>query len=736
MEYITGYVSRIVYRNEDNGYTVAEVSSGGEDQTIVGTLPLLQAGEYIEAHGSMKDHAVYGEQLYVQGYQIKAPEDEAAIERYLASGAIKGIGKALAGRIVKKFGTDSFRIIEEEPERLAEVKGISLGMAQKIGAQAGANRSQRDAMMFLQQYGISLSLAARIYKEYGEAVYGIIEQNPYRLADDIPGVGFKIADGIAARAGISADSDYRIESAIQYVLLSSLSAGHTYLPRPELEDNTRRLLGVDTGSFEERLASLSMDHRIKIKEKDGKELVYAAGCYYTELNTARHLIDLDHTFSADPARTRAQIEAIERESGIELDAGQREAVEACAGHGVLVITGGPGTGKTTAISAIISFFEMNGMSVELAAPTGRAAKRMSEATGCEARTIHRMLEISGVNDDSTANVHYGRNRDNPLEADVVIIDEMSMVDIQLMENLLEAIPMGTRLIMVGDMDQLPSVGPGNVLKDIINSGRFHVVRLVKIFRQEEASDIIVNAHRINRGEHVDLSARSRDFLFINRGSANAVLNAVLTLMTDKLPAYLGCETFDIQVMAPMRKGSLGVERMNRILQEYLNPPHSDRVQYEYNGSLFREGDKVMQIKNDYQKEWEVRNRYGFTLESGLGVFNGDIGIIESINTFAEQVCVRFDEDRITYYDFGELDELVLAYAVTIHKAQGSEYEAVIIPLISGPRMLMTRNLLYTAVTRARSCVCIVGSAQAVNTMIDNETEQRRYSSLADRLEEL
>lgn len=736
MDTMSGYVNKIVFRNDENGYTVAELFGGGEEKTIVGILPMLEEGEYIKASGTLKKHPVYGEQLAVEAYQSSVPEDTLSIERYLASGAVKGIGAALAARIVKKFGEDTFRILEEEPERLAEVRGISSRMALELGSQAAEKRDMRQAMVFLQRYGISLNLAAKIYKEYGTELYSVIEKNPYRLADDIAGVGFKIADEIAEKAGIRADSDYRIRSGILYTLLQAMTNGHTYLPMEELLKGTSTLLGVELDSIEDQIMDLVMDKRLVVKKEEDQVLVYAAKYYYMEMSVARQLLELDSVWAVEEGEALSMIRRIETEGKLVLDEHQREAVLEAARHGVLVITGGPGTGKTTAITALIRFFEMEGMTVDLGAPTGRAAKRMSEATGREARTIHRMLELTGLQEEGSAEAHFSRNRANPLEADVIIIDEMSMVDIQLMQCLLEAVAVGTRLILVGDRDQLPSVGPGNVLKDLIQSGCFHVVRLTRIFRQAAASDIILNAHKINRGEAVDVNAKSRDFLFVKRQDANSVINAALGLIIKKLPDYLQVPMFEIQVITPMRKGALGVERLNRILQEFLNPPDEKKAEKEYALGVFREGDKVMQIKNNYQREWEIRSRYGIVTESGAGVFNGDIGIIRGINAFAEEVTVEFDEGRIAVYDFSELEELELAYAITIHKAQGSEYPAVVIPLLSGPRLLMTRNLLYTAVTRAKTCVCIVGLPETFQAMIENESEKRRYSSLDRRLEEM
>ncbi len=736
METISGYVNKIVYRNEETGYAVVELFGGGEETTVVGSLSMLEEGEYITAEGARKLHPLYGEQLVVESYEAQAPEDAMSMERYLGSGAIKGIGPALAARIVKKFGDDTFRVLEEEPERLVQVKGISERKAMELGSQVAEKRDMRQAMLFLQKYGISLNLSAKIFKQYGAELYRIVEQNPYRMADDIAGVGFKIADEIAGKVGIRADSDYRIKSGILYTLFQAMSGGHTYLPLGELRVETEHLLGVGLPSIEEYVMDLVMDKRLVVKKEEEGPIVYAAKYYYMEMTAAKRLLELDFTWETSSESVLSRLSQIEAEEGRSLDERQREAVLEAAGRGVLIITGGPGTGKTTTIRAIIRYFEMEGLKVELAAPTGRAAKRMAEAADHEARTIHRLLELSGMQEEEREQVRFSRNRNNPLEADVIIIDEMSMVDIQLMDSLLEAVAAGTRLILVGDRDQLPSVGPGNVLKDMIQSKRFHVVWLTRIFRQAEASDIIINAHKINRGEPVDISARSRDFLFIKRTDANAAINASISLIREKLPGYLGVPMSEIQVIVPMRKGLLGVERLNRILQEYLNPPDRRKAEKEWSRGIFREGDKVMQIKNNYQLEWEIPGKNGTTPDCGTGVFNGDIGIVKEINAFAEELKVEFDEGRVVTYDFEGLHELELAYAITIHKSQGSEYAAVVIPLLSGPRMLMTRNLLYTAVTRAKSCVCIVGLPETFREMAGNETEQRRYSSLDKRLEEL
>lgn len=734
MATVNGYVEKIKFRNEENGYSILSVNSDGEEYVLVGTFPYISEGDFIEASGRSVEHPVYGDQIQVETYELKAPEDSASMERYLGSGAVKGVGTALAARIVRRFKADTFRIIEEEPERLAEVKGISEKMAMSISEQMEAKKDLRQAMMFLQGYGISMNLALKIYNEYGPRLYGIIKENPYKLADDIQGVGFKMADEIAQRVGIFTDSDFRIRSGIFYTLLQSVANGHTYLPKEELFAGASELLHVAPESMEKHLVDLQMEKKIVVK---GQE-IYAAQYYYMELNAARMLHDLNLRGSEPEGEIRKKLERICAEEQIEPDELQIQAVIEAVNSGLLIITGGPGTGKTTTINTIIRYFEQEEMEILLAAPTGRAAKRMTEATGYEARTVHRLLELTGIPDDSgtSSGMHFERNEENPLDADAIIIDETSMVDIYLMHALLRAVNPGTRLILVGDVNQLPSVGPGNVLRDLIASGCFNVVRLTRIFRQAAESDIIVNAHRINGGEQIPLGKPSRDFLFIRRENPDAIISAMITLIREKLPGYVHADPFEIQIMTPMRKGALGVERLNSILQEYLNPKSPDKAERESGGVIYRVGDKVMQIKNNYQIEWEIRNRYGIPVDGGTGVFNGDIGRIRSINTFAEHLTVEFDEGKMVDYSFRQLEELELAYAITIHKSQGSEYPAVVVPVHSGPRMLMTRNLIYTAVTRARSCVCLVGIPETFQAMVNNEMEQRRYTGLKARLKEI
>ena len=737
---LKGFVDKIIFRNADNGYTVFNLISAPNEIeiTCVGSLTFINEGEYVEMEGVYIDHPIYGQQFQIESYEVKEPEDLLSMERYLGSGAIKGIGAVMAAKIVKYFREETFRIIEEEPERLAEIKGISERKAQEIAEQFEEKRDMRGAMLFLQQYGISNNLAVKIYNEYGMKMYEIIRSNPYKLAEDINGVGFKIADEIAVRAGIKTDSDYRIRAGILYVLVQASNNGHIYLPEEILIVKLCELLQtpIDEETIKGHIVSLVIDKKIIAKELDGKNCIYNASYYYMELNSARMMCDLNIKCDVTTNEIEKHLTYIEKTFDIELEEMQRLAVIEAARNGVLILTGGPGTGKTTTINAIIRFFETQGMDILLAAPTGRAAKRMQETTGQEARTIHRLLELSKVPEMGDNRFTFERNESNPLETDVVIIDEMSMVDVSLLNALLKAIMVGTRLILVGDVNQLPSVGPGNVLKDLIASHQFNVVKLTKIFRQASESDIIVNAHKINDGEPLQVDNKSKDFFLLRRTEPAMITNVIVQLIHSNLSSYINASKYDIQVLTPMRKGELGVEKLNQILQESLNPRDGQKKEKEFHQTIFREGDKVMQIKNNYQLPWEIKSRYGITVESGMGVFNGDAGIIKEINLFSEQMVVEFDEGKMVTYAFAQLDELELAYAITIHKSQGSEYPAVILPLLNGPKMLLTRNLLYTAVTRAKSCVTIVGSERMVQLMIDNESEQKRYTSLSQRIIEL
>ena len=716
--------------------------------TCVGSFSYISEGEYFKLECQETQHSVYGRQYKVINAETIEPEDADAMERYLGSGAVKGIGKALAKRIVSVFGDETFRVIEEEPERLADIKGISERMARVISENFYDKRELRNAMMFLQKYGISSGLSVKIYKQYGAGIYEVLRTNPYRMAEEIKGVGFKTADEIALRGGISIDSQYRTRAGILYVLSEAVGQGHTFLPEQEFMDMTVSLLEIEPEAVEQPLDSLILDRKVIPADmlipgaEEKVKCYYLAPFYYMELAVARMLIDLDVRHRINRDKTERALKEIEESLSVELDEIQREAIFAAAENGILILTGGPGTGKTTTINALIRYFEGEGMDILLAAPTGRAAKRITETTGHEASTIHRMLQMKGgMEEDEQGSKRdqrgsFEKNETNPLEADVIIIDEMSMVDISLMHALLRAIAQGTRLIMVGDANQLPPVGAGNVLRDIIASEKFRIVKLTKIFRQAAVSDIVVNAHKINNGEEITLDNKSKDFFFLQRDGINDIRGLMIALVRDKLPSYVGASTGDIQVLTPMRKGELGVEKLNAVLQNYLNPPAPSKKEKVYGDITFREGDKVMQVKNNYQIEWESRTSRGFIRNSGSGIFNGDCGIIKNINTYAEEMEIVFDDDKTVYYPFSGLDELELAYCITVHKSQGSEYPAVVMPLLSGPWQLFNRNLLYTAVTRAKKCVTIIGSRQAVSSMIKNEREQNRYSGLRIHLEEM
>ncbi|MCM1157905.1 MAG: ATP-dependent RecD-like DNA helicase [Bacteroidales bacterium] len=754
-----GIVSKIIYRNPDNQYIVFAVETkDGEDETFVGYLSGIEEGMYISAEGEYIHHPSYDLQFKVKSYQVKMPDNLVSMERYLSSGAIKGVGEIMAKRIIKEFGLDTFRIMEEEPERLAEIKGISERKANEIGVQFIEKQAMREALMFLSDFGVSPNLAVKIFNEYGQKMYTIVRNNPYKIAEDISGVGFKMADAIAVKAGIGMQSDFRVRAGILYTLNQATGLGHIYLPKRLLLSWTRQLLAKSRGGEEDgedfyggnpfavpesgieiQLMNLQVEGKVVMRAQEDGDIVYSARYYQKELDTARMLLETKSTAGLPDTFLDKTIAEIEDAEKITLDELQREAVRQAARQGVLVITGGPGTGKTTTINAIIKYFELEEMDMLLAAPTGRAAKRMTEATGYKAQTIHRLLELSGgVSEEENSAVRFERNASNPLEADVVIIDEMSMVDLSLMHALMLAVMPGTHLVLVGDENQLPSVGAGNVLKDIIRSGCIPVVALNKIFRQEEGSAIVENAHKINHGESIMLDNKSRDFFYLPRSSTKDIAQEVGQLLAKKLPPYVGCTSRDIQVLTPMRNGELGVGRLNAELQRVLNAPDFRKKEKELSsGTVFREGDKVMQIRNNYKLEWIVYSEKGrFKVEEGVGVFNGDMGVIKEIDDYNEELVVLFDDDKEVRYPYNLLDELELSYAITIHKSQGSEYPAVVLPLLSGPRVLMNRNLLYTAVTRARTCVTIVGNGRLVENMIQNNDEQKRYSSLDVRIAEL
>lgn len=741
MEEIKGYISTIRYHLAETGFTVLEVTKDEECIVCVGVQHGFSEGESVLLQGEYVVHPIHNRQFKFTRIQAVEPEDVYAIERYLGSGAIKGVGEALAKRIVKAFGEDTFRIAQEEPQRLAEVKGISHNKAIEIATQLEEKKELRDVMLFLQNYGISVNLANKIYHKYGVGIYEVMRENPYRLAEDIDGVGFRIADEIAVKCGIAVDSDYRIRCGLLHTLLQTTYEGHCYYPKEQLLEKTSELLGTSLGAMENQLLNLAMDKKITLKTIAGENRVYAERYYQIEQQCAYQLLQLKNEYDhpiceMDDEEIDRKLALVELEAGLRLEPLQKQALRESVKNGVFLLTGGPGTGKTTTINAIIRFFYEEGMNILLAAPTGRAAKRMTETTGFEARTIHRMLEVGGEmgsSESGAERTYFTRNEENPLEADVVIIDEMSMVDIHLLRALLRALVPGTKLIMVGDVDQLHSVGPGQVLRDLLGSAQFAYVELEKIFRQAEESHIVSYAHKINKGIELDFTEKYPDFFLLEKDDPEIIYYYMEALIRDKIPKQFQIQASEVQVLSPMKKGPLGVEQLNLELQKRLNPPAPKKVEHAYGDKVFREGDKVMQIKNNYELEWEIRGKYNIPIETGKGIFNGDVGKICSILEHTRTISVEFDDGRCVEYSFDQLEELELAYAITIHKAQGSEYPAIIMPLLSGPQVLFTRNLLYTGVTRAKNCVVILGSGAKVNEMIRCNAVQHRYTSLKERL---
>ena len=727
---VEGTIEDIIYTNEANGYTVCEIRSGNETLTAVGYMPFINAGETIKASGKWVSHPDYGEQLKVELYEKVLPQTAEAIEKYLSSGIVKGVGPATAARIVAKFGASALEIIAVNPQRLSEIKGISLDKANAIGQALDEQRGLRDVMMFLQEYSISPSVCIKIYKAYGDTAVARIKENPYRLCEDIFGIGFKTADRIAMKLGVDPASRFRIKSGIRYVLSHAASNGHTYLPENLLKERARDLLGIDAFDIEDALISLIFD-RVVVTEKCNEiNHIYLSSFYHAEQGVCKRLLELSCTqFNMDLSDFEMKLEKLQKEEGIELARMQRQAIREAMTSGLLVITGGPGTGKTTIIKGIIKLLAGEGHQVMLAAPTGRAAKRMSEATGYEAKTIHRLLEIGYTGDEKE--LLFQRNDNNPIEADVIIIDEMSMVDTLLMNHLLKAIPAGSRLILAGDADQLPSVGAGCVLEDMIECNVIKTVRLTDIFRQAGESMIIVNAHRINKGEVPLLNARDKDFFFVARTGMDAIVHTVVDLCSRRLPETYSFDPMkDIQVLSPSKKSPAGVINLNMELQKVLNPASRRKAEKGYRDYVFREGDRVMQVRNNYALRWE---RPGNKLLDGTGVFNGDVGVIRKIDEEAQSIEVLFDDERLAEYDFSILDEIEPAFAVTIHKSQGSEFPVVVMPVFPGPQVLMTRNLLYTAVTRAKKMVVLVGDENSLQLMVENQRETLRYSGLSDKL---
>ena len=728
MSKFEGTVEEIIFRNEQNGWTVAAVRLDGSGRTsAVGVMPFLAAGEHAIFDGELVEHREYGEQIRVQSYETTRPETKSSVEKYLASGLIRGVGPATAKLIVQHFGARALDVLESEPERLTEIEGIGRKRAKMIAESFAEQNATRTTLLFLQGYGISPALSMKIYRTYGDMTERVLRANPYRLVDEIDGVGFRTADGIAQSLGFSRESEFRIRSGIRYALSEAVNgAGHTYLPFDELCPRAARVLGADEETVARALRELILDGALIAEDFDGERAVYLPQLHDAECDVARRLLRQRNSISPSGlsgAELEARISDYERGAGVSLCGAQREAVRSAAQEGIAVITGGPGTGKTTSINCVIQLLGRLG-SVELCAPTGRAARRMSEATGRPARTIHRLLEYGGEGQG------FARNEDNPLDANAVIVDEMSMVDLFLMRSLLRALRPGTRLVLVGDADQLPSVGAGNVLRDLIDAAVVRVVRLTEIFRQAEKSMIVVNAHRINRGEYPEFRVRESDFFIERRDSAQEAARSVVELVRRRLPNYLNVDPLrGIQVMAPMKRGELGVFALNDALREALNPPARGRAELKRGDCIFRTGDKVMQVRNNYDLKWTNDGR------EGTGVFNGDIGYITHVDRAEAELTVAFDDGRCAVYDSSMLDELEPAYCMSVHKSQGSEFDAVVLPLLGGPPMLMTRNLLYTAVTRARRLAVIVGREASVRAMVDNNRILRRYSALARRLRE-
>ena len=728
MSKFEGTVEDIIFRNDQNGWTVAAVRLDGSGRTsVVGILPFLAVGEHAIFDGELVEHRDYGEQIRVSSYETTRPETKSAVEKYLASGLVKGIGPATAKLIVQRFGARALDVMESEPERLTEVAGIGRKRAATIAESFAEQNEMRTTLMFLQNYGLSPTLSMKIYRAYGDMTEKVLRANPYRLVDEIDGVGFKTADAIATALGFSPESEFRLRSGVRYVLSEAVNGmGHMYLPLEMLSEQAQRVLSASAETIDHVVRGLLVEGGLVAEEVNGERAVYLPQTYEAETEVARRLIRQKKSIrpgSLSEQTLIGQIEDYERDEGVTLCAEQREAVLAAVMEGIAVVTGGPGTGKTTSINCIIRLMQRLGM-VELCAPTGRAAKRMSEATGCPARTIHRLLEYSGEGQG------FVKDEDDPLEADVVIVDEMSMVDIFLMRSLMRALRPGARLVLVGDADQLPSVGAGNVLRDLIDAGAVRVVRLTEIFRQAQQSMIVVNAHRINHGEYPVFRVKDTDFFVERKENPAQAAQTVVGLVQSRLPKYLNADGLrSIQVMAPMKRGDAGVFALNRALQQALNPPAANRPELTRGDCIFRLGDKVMQVRNDYDIEWTGPDK------DGTGVFNGDIGYIVEVNRGESKLTVEFDDGRRAVYDTGMLDELEPAYCMSVHKSQGSEFDAVVLPLFSGPPMLMTRNLLYTAVTRARRLVVIVGRESCVRAMVDNNHVLRRYSGLAQRLRE-
>ena len=736
METIIGFVEDVVFRSDDTGYTVSKINVNKETITAVGVVPFIKEGQNVKIKGNWIVHKQFGQQFKIEEFEEILPTSVEAIEKYLSAGIIYGIGPITAKKIVAHFGEETFDIMENNIERLMEVEGIGKKKFRIIYESYIEQKDLKDIIMFFQAHGVSNNQCLKIYKKFGPTAKDIVSDNPYILCKEISGIGFKTADKIAMSLGIEAESPFRIKSGIEYVINGFCMAGNTYMPKDKLIASACETLVVNPKIVEENIYNSVLEGRIISENIEGKEAVFTLPYYYCELGITNKIITLGiEKFQTINTDVPYEIELFEKKYNIKLAESQKEAILAAFSEGIEIITGGPGTGKTTIIKCIIDIYEKNGMKVLLGAPTGRAAKRMSESTGREAKTIHRLLDM-GVSSDEDDKSLFGKGESEPLEADVIIIDEASMIDVLLMHNLLKAIKLGTRLIIVGDVDQLPSVGPGNVLKDLINSSLIKVVRLKEIFRQGAESLITVNAHRINSGEMPYLNKKGNDFYFIKEDDTDSIMTTIIDLINRRLPKFNADwdKLRDIQVLTPMRKGTLGVLNMNERIQEVLNPPESHKKEKKVKEMVFREGDKVMQTKNNYSLKWT--RIAGEGEDNGVGVFNGDMGFIESIDEEEKIITVIFDDERRVKYDYVYLDELELAYAITIHKSQGSEFKVIIIPAFMGSPFLMNRNLLYTGITRAKKLVVVVGMPKALKYMVSNTKSMDRYSSLKYRIQDI
>ena len=732
MERVKGTIIELIYYNEENCYAVIGVENPEMDFVAVGYLPNAEKGRTFVFEGTWKNHATYGEQFSFTAFTEEMPSTAAGIEAFLSSGLLKGIGKKTAALIVNRFGEDTLKIIETDPMRLMEISGIGEAKATAVAEAYKAHREFAQITVYFQQYGISPSYAMKLYKVYGSDTIRAVEENPYQLVDDIFGVGFKKADAIAEKLGIAKDSEFRIRSGIEYALWAYTGEGHTFIPQKLFCEKTAEFLDIAANDIYEMTVQMAFEGDVHLETLEGRSVIFPIALWKAEQNVCAKLMELNDaplSHIATDEEMERLISSIQSETGLELSEGQRFAVSSSLKNGVSVITGGPGTGKTTILNTIMRIFQRVGINAAIAAPTGRAAKRISETSGYPASTIHRLLEYYYSEGEDA--MRFGKTAEDPLEYEAVIIDEASMVDILLMNGLVSAIRPGTRLIIVGDADQLPSVGAGNVLRDIIDSEVIYSVKLTEIFRQARESMIVVNAHRNNSGDYPDVNAKGKDFFLLRTDNEKEMLATIKDLNIRRLPNfYTECDPVrDIQVMTPVRKGFLGTHQLNQELQAILNPPSQEKRERKHGERTFREGDKIMQIKNNYQLTWRRLD----DLMEGQGIFNGDVGFIQSIDTENGFLYALFDDNKYVCYEFGQLDEVELAYAITVHKSQGSEFPIIIMPVTWFPPMLATRNLLYTAVTRAKKAVVLVGSEARMNNMVDNNRIVERYSGLAERL---